>query len=230
MFSYPLIYSECSTLILCLVHQGGSPKNWLHSEAPTMACNYAKNEHVLVQKNHIKSKKNAFSHLLLLLDACCCCYCEVNWSRGSKNMLCAEISMMVWNGATKINHVTEEKFRKKGRTNKLIYLPLLVDASCCCLQWVGWGCGSKTCCIQRNLRWHGRVAARIEHGNEQEYGKKTGFPLNTTINHRSGDGVENKTYRKWKIRAKEHRMTQKLKRKWKLVHHHGGRIKAVHNG
>ena len=39
-----------------------------------------------------------------------------------------------------------------------------------------------------------RGAARIEHENEQEYDKKTGSPTSTTINHRLGEGVENKTY------------------------------------
>ena len=63
----------------------------------------------------------------------------------------------------------------------------------------------KTCCVQRNPQWHGRGAARIEHGNEQIYNKKTGSPLNTTINHRSVEGVENKTHGKQKIGTKVHR-------------------------
>ncbi len=71
----------------------------------------------------------------------------------------------------------------------------------------------KTCCVQRNPRWRGRDAARIEHGNEQKYNKKTGSPLNKTINHRSGEGVDNKTYVKEKIGAKVQRKTLKLKRK-----------------
>ena len=73
----------------------------------------------------------------------------------------------------------------------------------------------KICCVQRNQQWHGRGAARIEHGNEQKYNKKTGSPLNTTINHRSGEGVENKTYDQKKIGTKVHRKTQKLQ--WHVI-------------
>ena len=66
----------------------------------------------------------------------------------------------------------------------------------------------KICCVQRNQGWHGMGAARIEHKNEQEYDKKTGSPLNTTINHRSGEGVDNKTYVKQKIGTKVQRKTK----------------------
>ena len=78
-------------------------------------------------------------------------------------------------------------------------LPVVV-----CTRWVKV-VAQKTCCVQRNPQWCGRGVARIEHGNEQEYGKKTGFPLNTTINHRSGEGVENKT----KVQKNRNKSTQK---------------------
>ena len=45
---------------------------------------------------------------------------------------------------------------------------------------------------------------------------KTGSPLNTTINHRSGRGVDNKTYGKQKIGTKVHRKTQKTEAEMKV--------------
>jgi hypothetical protein len=72
-------------------------------------------------------------------------------------MLCAEISMMAWNGATKTNHETPEKMSVKGMINTSIYLTFLVDTSCCCLQWVGRGCGSKKmlCSEKPAMAWEG---------------------------------------------------------------------------
>ena len=60
--------------------------------------------------------------------------------------------------------------------------------------------------------------------------QKNGSPLNITINHRSGERVENKTYVKQRKDKKYTEKTRKLKWKWKSVDHHGGRIKTVHDG
>ena len=123
-----------------------------------------------------------------------------------------------------------KKMSVKGRMNTIIYLtfwwmlPVVV-----CDGWVEV-VARKRCCVQRNLQWHGRDAAIIEHKTNDNMTKKTGSPLNTTINHRSGEGVDNKTYVKQKIGTKVQRKTLKCKRKWKSVDHHGGRIKTVHDG
>ncbi len=99
------------------------------------------------------------------------------------------------------------------RMNTIIYLtfwwmlPVVV-----CDGWVEV-VARKRCCVQRNLQWHGRDAAIIEHKTNDNMTKKTGSPLNTTINHRSGEGVDNKTYVKQKIGAKVQRKTLKWKRK-----------------
>jgi hypothetical protein len=59
-----------------------------------------------------------------------------------------------------------KKMSVKGRMNTIIYLtfwwmlPVVV-----CDGWVEV-VAQKRCCVQRNLQWHGRDAAIIEHKNE----------------------------------------------------------------
>ena len=82
----------------------------------------------------------------------------------------------------------------------------------------------------QNHRSPGQFGKGVQQELSMEMNKsmaKNGSPLNITINHRSGERVENKTYVKQRNDKKYTEKTRKLKWKWKSVDHHGGRIKTV---
>ena len=130
-----------------------------HNDPKTeMFCSDAtKNEHVLDQKTHIKRWEECLFSPLAVARCLLLLLTEVGWCSDTKNMLCAELSMMPRNGATKTNHETPKENERK-RQDEHNHLPhFLVDASCCCLWWMGWGCGSKKmlCSEKPAMAWEG---------------------------------------------------------------------------
>lgn len=88
-----------------------------------MFCSDAtKNEHVLDQKTHIKRWEECLFSPLTVARCLLLLLTEVGWCSDTKNMLCAELSMMPRNGATKTNHETPKENERK-RQDEHIHLP-----------------------------------------------------------------------------------------------------------